>query len=55
MNELTVCPFKRPQGDGPFKMVKPCDTYLRSRGEGADEVLYCPECGCEWTLDGKEF
>lgn len=54
MNELTRCPLKRPQGDGPFKMVKPCDTYLRSRGEGPDEVLYCPECGCEWTLDGKE-
>jgi hypothetical protein len=52
---LTTCPFKRPQGDGPFKIPMPCGAYLKSRDEGPDEVLYCPACGYEWTLDGKEF
>lgn len=55
MVDFFRCPLKRLQGDGPFKMLKPCNAYLRSRGDGPDEILYCPECGAEWTLDGKDF
>lgn len=52
---LTRCPLKRLQGDGPFKMLQPCNVLLDVRGQGPDRVLACPTCNETWTTDGKEW
>lgn len=39
---------------GPFAYLTPCAGRLSDYGQGPDYMLYCPECGAVWSMDGKE-